>query len=83
MVLSDNVESLKSGAILVSKGTVLNKRLLGNPKSRGKICFVMIQKDSEDLTQNSFVIRYEMLSDKMENVFLILNWVKDNTNGNK
>lgn len=71
MVLSDDVGGLRSGAILVSKGTVLNKKIIRGIQNQG-IKHVLIygpEDDSEDLKQNSFVIRYRKLSDKVENVF--------------
>ncbi len=71
MVLSDDVESIKSGAILVSKGTVLNKRIIRRIHNQGvKYAFVYDpDEDAEDIKQNSLIIRYEKLSDKVEDVF--------------
>lgn len=71
MVLSADVGSLKSGAILVSKGTVLNKKIIRKIYNQG-IKYVLVydeNSDSEDVVRNNFIIKYEMLSDTMENIF--------------
>jgi HD-GYP domain-containing protein (c-di-GMP phosphodiesterase class II) len=71
MVLADNIGSLRSGAILVSKGTVLNKKIIKKIYNQG-IKYVVVydvDSDSKEVLENNFVIRYEILSDKLENVF--------------
>lgn len=71
MVLADDIGSLRSGAILISKGTVLNKKSISKIYNQG-IKYVAIydeNSDSEKLLENSFVIKYEILSDKIESVF--------------
>lgn len=71
MVLSEDVGSLKSGAILVSKGTVLNKKIIRKIRNQGvKYVFIYDPEEyAEDIKQNNFMIRYEIFSDKVEKVF--------------
>jgi HD-GYP domain-containing protein (c-di-GMP phosphodiesterase class II) len=71
MVLEDNVESLRSGAILVSKGTVLNKKVIRKIHNQGikEVTVYDENSNSEDVLKNNLVIKYEILSDKMEDVF--------------
>ena len=71
MMLADDVGSLRSGALLVSKGTVLNKKFIKKIRNQGvKHIFIYdTNSDLEELVENNFVIRYEILSDKVEGVF--------------
>lgn len=71
MVLSEDVDSLRSGAILVSKNTVLNKKIIKRIHNYG-IRYVYIYSEDnmpQEISNNSLEIKYEILSDKMENVF--------------
>ena len=71
MVLSEDVDSLRSGAILVSKNTVLNKKIIKRIYNYG-IRYVYIYSEDnmpQEISNNSLEIKYEILSDKMENVF--------------
>lgn len=71
MVLSEDVDSLRSGAILVTKNTVLNKKIIKRIHNYG-IRYVYIYSEDnmpQEISNNSLEIKYEILSDKMENVF--------------
>lgn len=71
MVLADDVGSLKSGAILITKGTILNKKTIKKIHNQG-VRYVFIYSGDDDssyLEENKLEIKYEVLADKMDNVF--------------
>ena len=71
MVLADNVGSASTGAILISKGTVLNKKSIRKIYDRG-IRYVYIYDEDDmpsELEEDKLEMRYEILADKLDNVF--------------
>lgn len=71
MVLDKDIESLKTGAVLVGGGAVLNRKLISHIKNLG-VREVNIFDESfflKEHPEDSLVIKYEKLSDKVENTF--------------
>lgn len=71
MVLADDVGSIRSGAILISKGTVLNKKSIKKIYDQG-IRYVYIYDEDDmpsELEEDKLEMRYEILADKLDNVF--------------
>ncbi len=71
MVLADDVGSIRSGAILISKGTVLNKKSIKKIYDQGiRYVYIYDENDiSSSLEENKLEIKYEILADKLDNVF--------------
>ena len=71
MVLADDVGSERSGAILISKGTVLNKKNIKKIYDQGiKYAYIYDEDDIlNDFDEDKLEIRYEVLADKLDNVF--------------
>lgn len=73
MVLADNIGSLKSGAVLITKGTILNKTAIASIISQGiEEVFIYDKDDTKDISDiktDTFVKNYEALSGKVENIF--------------
>lgn len=70
MVLAEDVGSLTSGAILVSKNTVLNKKTIERIFGyRINHVFIYSEEDMISEIDNKLEVKYEILADKMEDVF--------------
>ena len=71
MVLAKDVGSLTSGAILVSKNTVLNKKIIERIFGhRINHVFIYSEEDMISEIDNKLEVKYEILADKMEDVFI-------------
>ena len=71
MVLAEDVGSLRSGAILISKGTVLNKKSIKKIYDHG-IRYIDIYSEKDlpsNLEEEQLEIKYEVLADKLDNTF--------------
>ena len=70
MVLAEDVGSLISGAILISKNTVLNKKSIERIyEHKIRHVFIYSEEDTMNEVDNKMEIKYEILADKMEDVF--------------
>ena len=71
MVLADDVVSIRTGVILIPKGTILNKKSIRKIYNRGiKFVYIYDKDDiSNNLEKDKLEIKYEILSDKLDNVF--------------
>ena len=72
MIVYDDIGSLKSGAILVSGGTVLNKDIIKkiyNQGIRKILIYDEILEIKEEAVRDDFVVKYEKLSDTVESLF--------------
>lgn len=71
MVINKDVENLETGTILIKNGTVLNKRLILLMRKLGIKRVDVLDEEFflNELPEESLNMRFEMLSNKMENVF--------------
>jgi HD-GYP domain-containing protein (c-di-GMP phosphodiesterase class II) len=71
MVIDKDIVNMRTGAILIGSGTVLNRKLILHIKNLGlKEVDIFDEKSFlKEHPEDSLVIKYEKLSDKVENTF--------------
>ncbi|MBU5440077.1 HD domain-containing protein [Tissierella sp. MSJ-40] len=71
MVVDRNIENFQTGAILVAKGTVLNKRIISQLMNLGieQVAIYMDNNGSIDEPINNLSVKYKFLSNKLDRIF--------------